>query len=70
MGFTLEVEDEIIIEDFSNKLERPLINPSNKFWRYLKKSRTPTSNFQIGYYPRYKNEGHNEMADLLDINEN
>ena len=32
--FTPEVEDEIIREVVSQKRDRPLVNPSNKVWRY------------------------------------
>ena len=33
MGFISEVEDEVIREAVSHKLNRHLVNPSNKAWR-------------------------------------
>ena len=32
MDFTPEVEDEVIRDSVSQKLDRPLFNPSNKVW--------------------------------------
>ena len=55
MNFTPEVEDEVIREVVSHKLDRPIVNPSNKVWRYSTQNKTPTSPFQIGDYLRYTN---------------
>ena len=35
-----------------------------------KQSKTSTSHLKTGYSLRYKNEGHNEIMDLTDINAN
>ena len=70
MDFNAILEDEVIRDAVSHKLDRPLVNSSNKVWRDSTKTKTPTLPFQIGYYLRYTNEGHNEMVDLVDINKN
>ena len=59
MDFTLEVEDEIIRDSVSQRLDIPLVNLSNKFWRYSKQTKTYPSYFQIGDSLRYTNEGQN-----------
>ena len=33
MDFTLEVEDEVIRDAVSHRLDRPLVKPPNKGWR-------------------------------------
>ena len=68
-GFTPEAEDEVLRDAVSHKLYLPLVNPSNKVWRNSTQTKTltPTQTFQIGDSLRYKNEGHNEMVDLVGI---
>ena len=56
INFKPEAEDEVIRESVSHKLDRHLVNPSNKVWRDSPKIRTPTSPFRIGDYLRYTNE--------------
>ena len=68
MDFTKEVQDEVIRDALAHKLDRPLLNSSNKVWRYSAQNKTPTSPFKISDYLRYINEGHNEMVNLVDIN--
>ena len=48
MDFTQDVEDEVIMEAVSQKLDRTLVNPRNKVWRDSMKTKNPTYNFQIG----------------------
>ena len=55
MGFTPEAEDEAIREAVPHKLDTPLFNPSNEFWRESTQTKTPTSPFQIGESIRYTN---------------
>ena len=54
-GFTPEAYDEVLREKLSHKLDRPLVNPSNKVWRDSTKIKTPTSPFHIGDSLRYIN---------------
>ena len=70
MDSTTQVEDEVIRDAVSHKLDRPLVNPYNNLWRESTKNITPSSPFRIGDSLRYTNEVHNEMMDLLDINTN
>ena len=55
MDFTPEVEDKVIRDEFSKKLDRPIVNTSNKVWRYSKQTKTPTPPYQIGDSERYTN---------------
>ena len=55
MDFTPEIEDAVIKEEVSQKLGRPLVNPSNKVWRYSTQTKNPTSPFQICDSLRYTN---------------
>ena len=48
MEFNEEVEDEVIRDAVSHKLDRPIFDISNKFWIDITKTKTPTSPFQIG----------------------
>ena len=59
----------MIRDAVSHKLYIPPVNPLI-FLRESTQAKNPTTTFQIGYYLRYTNEGHNEMVDLLDINTN
>ena len=59
--FTAWVEDEVIRYVLPHKLDRPIVNPSNKIWEYSTQNETPTSPFHIGGYLKYTNEIHNEM---------
>ena len=68
MDFTPEVEDKVIRDEVSNKLDRPIVNPSNKFWRDSTQTKTKTSSFQIGDSPRYTYDRLNDMVELVDIN--
>ena len=52
----------------SHKLDRPLVNLSNKVCKYSTKTTTPTSYFHIGDCIRYTNEVHNEMVKIVDVN--
>ena len=70
MGFTPEVEDEVIRNAVSYRLERILFNTSKKVSRDSTQTQNPTPTFQIGDPLRYKNEVHNNMVELLDINNN
>ena len=70
MDFNPEAEDEVIREAVSHKLDRFLVKPSKKVWRYSTQTKSPTSPFQIGDSLIYKNEVHNEMVDLVDVNTN
>ena len=70
MEFTPEVEYEVIRDAVLHKLDRPLINPPKEVWRDSTKNKTTTSPFQIGDSLRYKNDGHNEMVDLVDLHTN
>ena len=47
------------MDSVSQKLYRPLVNPSNKVFRDSTQTKTPTPPFQIGGSLRYINEGHN-----------
>ena len=55
MDFTPYDEDEVTREAVSHKLDRPLVNPSNKFSIGSTQTKTPTSTFKIGEYLRYIN---------------
>ena len=46
------------------------MNPPNLFWRDSKQNKTPTSPFHIGDSLRYTNEGHNDMVEMVDTNNN
>ena len=70
MNFTPEVKYEAIKQAVSQKLYTPLVHPSNKVWRESTQTKTLPSTFQIRNYIRYHNEGHNEMAEMVDINNN
>ena len=70
IDLTPEVEDKVIGQTILNKLYRPLVNSSNKIWRDLTQTKTPTLPFQIGEFLRYTNEVHNEMVEMVDINTN
>ena len=59
MDFTPEVKDEVIRDEVSHKLYRPLVNPSNKVGRDSKKSKTPTSPLKVGDSHIYTNDGQN-----------
>ena len=61
MDFTQEVEDEVISEAVSHKLDRNLINPSNEVWRDSTQTKTPNSPLQVGDSLSYPNEVHNEI---------
>ena len=58
------------MEAVSQKLDRTLVNPPKKFWRYSTQTKYPTSSLQIGESLRYKNEGHNDMVDMVGVNKN
>ena len=70
MDFTQEVEDEVISEAVSHKLDRNLINPSNKVWRDSTQTKTPNSPLQVGDSLIYPNEVQNGIMELVDINTN
>ena len=70
MDFTPEEEDKVTREAVSHKLEKPLVNISNKVWRDSNQTKSPNSPFHIGDSLRYTNKVHNEMVDLVDINTN
>ena len=55
MDFTPEVEDEVIMEAVSHKLDIPIVNLSNKVWRDSTQTKTLTSPFQIGESIRLTN---------------
>ena len=48
MDFKPEVEDEVIMEAVSHKLDITIVNEKNKFRRDSTQTKTPTSPFQIG----------------------
>ena len=70
MDFNPEDEDEFIREAVSHKLDRFLVKPSNKVWRYSTQTKSPTSPFQISNSLIYEHEGQNEMVELVDVNTN
>ena len=70
MDFTTEPNNEVIREAISHKLDRPLLNSSNKVWRDSTKTKATTSPFQIGDSLRYTKEGHIKMVELVGINTN
>ena len=70
MDFTPEVEYEVIREAVSHKLDRHIINPSNKVWRDSTQTKTPNSPLQVGDSLRYPNEVQNGIMELVDINTN
>ena len=47
-----------------------MVNPSNKVWRDSTKNNTLNPTFRIGNSLGYTNEKNNEMAELVDINNN
>ena len=47
---------------------RPLVEPSNKVWRYSTHTKTLEPHFKIGDSPRYTNQGQNELVELIGIN--
>ena len=51
--FTPEAEYGVIREAVSQKLDRSLVNTSNKFWRDSTQTKYPTSTFHIGDSIRY-----------------
>ena len=55
MVFTPENEYKVIREEVSHKLDRPLVNLSNKVWRDSTQTKTTTSPFKIGGSIRYIN---------------
>ena len=55
MYFTPEFEYEVIRDVVSQKLYKPIVNPSNKVWRDSAQTKTPTSPFQFGDSLRYDN---------------
>ena len=55
MNFNPEVEDEVIMDAASHKLDIPLVNLSNKVLRESTKTKTPPSPFHIGDSIRYTN---------------
>ena len=66
MDFTLDVEYEVIREAVSHKLDRHLINPSNKVFRDSTQTKTPNSPIQVGESLSYPNEVHNGIMELVD----
>ena len=68
--FYSRAEDEVIRESVSHKLDRHLVNPSDKVWRDSNQTKTPTSPLQHFLYIRYTNEWHNDMVELVDVNIN
>ena len=48
IDFTPEVKDEVIRDAVSHKLDRPLVNQSDKLCRNSTQTKTPTSPFKIG----------------------
>ena len=54
-GFTPEVENDVIMEAVSHKLDIPIVNLSNKVWRDSTQTKTLTSPFQIGESIRLTN---------------
>ena len=70
MDFTPGFEDDVIREAVSHKLDRALVNPSNKVWGDSTQTKTPTSPFHIGDSLRYTNEGNNDIVNLVDRNTN
>ena len=55
-GFTSEVEDKVIMGEFSHRLYRTLVNSPNKVLIDSEQTQTQTQTptLQIGYYLRYK----------------
>ena len=70
MDFTPEAEYEVIRDGVSQKLDIPVLNQSIKVWRNSSQTEAPTSFSQIGDSIEYKNEGQNEMVDLVYVNTN
>ena len=70
IGFTTEDEDEVIMEELSQKLDRHLVNLPNKVWRESTQTKYPTSPFHIVDSIRYTNVLHNEVVELVDVNIN
>ena len=70
MGFTPEAESEVIRELVSHKLDRPLVNPSNRFFMDSTRTKSPTLPFQIGDSLRYTILLHDDMVDPVGVNTN
>ena len=70
MNFTPEAEYEVIRDSVSQKIDIFLVNTSNNFSRDSTQYKTPTPPLKIGDSFIYKNEGHNVMVELMDINKN
>ena len=69
MDFNPLVEDEFIMDAIAHKLDIPVVNPWNKVGRDSTQTKRPTSPIQIGDSLIYTSVGHNEMVDLVGINE-
>ena len=68
MDFTPEADDEVIREVVLQTFDRPLVNTPNKVCRDSTQTKSPISPFHIGDSLRYKNYGHNDMLDMVDVN--
>ena len=58
------------MDSVSQKIDIPIVNPSNKVWRDSTQTKTKTSHLQIGDSLRYTNKGNNEILELVYINTN
>ena len=58
------------MDSVSQKIDIPIVNPSNKVWRDSTQTKTTTSHLQIGDSLRYTNKGNNEILELVYINTN
>ena len=67
MDFNPYIEDEVFRGAVSQRLDRPLDNPPNKFWRDSTQTKNKTLPFQTGDSIRYTNKGKHEMVELVDI---
>ena len=70
LGFTPEVEDEVIRDAVLHRLDIPLVNPSNKVWRDSRQTQTLSPNLQIGDSVIYTKMVHNQIVQLVYINTN
>ena len=70
MDFTPDSEDEVIRGTVSHKLDRYLVNTSNKFWRDSAQNKAPNLPFQVDDSLRCTNQGQNEMVELVEVNTN
>ena len=52
INFIPEAEDEVIREAISHKLDRPLVNPLNRFLMDSTQTKTPNSTFHISDFLR------------------